>query len=87
MNLRYVGNRTLTFITCGVGELSPGDGFAVPDDAAAAFLARDDVERVLDDPIPKIKKRSTTPTSVAEKQSVEDLKLTTEEVCDVPDDH
>lgn len=87
MNLRYVGSRILTFTTCGVGELSPGDEFVVPDDAAAAFLTRADVEQVLDTPAPKAKKRSTTPASVAEKQSVEDPELTTEEVCGVPDDH
>lgn len=53
MELRYVGNRTISFLNPPVGEVHPGDTFHVElDDPAAAdgLLARADVEEVTDDP-------------------------------------
>jgi hypothetical protein len=49
MKLRYVGSVVTTFITGNVGEVEPGDEFTVSDELAPAFLARVDVEEVVED--------------------------------------
>lgn len=49
MKLRYVGTVPTTFITGSVGSVEPGDEFTVPDELASAFLARADVEEVVEE--------------------------------------
>lgn len=48
MKLRYVGTAPTTFITGSVGVMKYGDEFAVSDELASAFLARSDVEEVME---------------------------------------
>lgn len=47
MRLRYTGPVPITFSSIGV-EAEPGDEFRVPDEDAAGFLSRADVESVPD---------------------------------------
>lgn len=47
MRLRYTGPVPITFPAVGV-ETEPGDEFDVPDEDAAGFLSRADVESVPD---------------------------------------
>lgn len=58
MKLRYTGPFTVTFHTAGVGEVEPGAEFTVPDELAAAFLSRHDIEEVVEDEKPAAKKRA-----------------------------
>jgi hypothetical protein len=46
MKLRYTGTSTVTFVNSLVGEVVPGQEFNVPDEEAAAYLTRSDVEEV-----------------------------------------
>lgn len=50
MRLRYVGSAPTTFMGHGVGEVEPRQEFDVLDDAAGGFLARADIEQVVEAP-------------------------------------
>lgn len=49
MRLRYTGVNPVTFMDARAGECQPGDEFTLPDEDAASFLVRADVEEVKDD--------------------------------------
>ncbi|NUP47552.1 MAG: hypothetical protein HOW97_09615 [Catenulispora sp.] len=51
MLLRYTGSTPVTFTRPGV-EAEPGGTFEVPDDEAAGFLARADIEAAPDENLP-----------------------------------
>lgn len=69
MKLRYTGAGTVSFLTAGVGEVSPGAEFSVPDEFVASFVHRADIEVVPpteDKPMP-----GETPTVSKKKSDAE----------------
>lgn len=89
MRLRYVGSAPTTFITGSVGAVGPGDEFTVPDELVPAFLARTDVEEVVEEPAEtQVKKRSRSkePGQSVSADSGDPEKMS-EENGDVPNDH
>jgi len=48
VRLRYTGERAVSFQAEGTGHAGPGDEFSVPDELAAGFLRRADIEHAGD---------------------------------------
>lgn len=74
MRLIYVGTTPVVFITCGVGEVMPGEEFTVPSEFMDSFIHRTDIEIVsepvkpVDEPIVK-KNRAKASLPTMEEQS------------------
>ena len=95
MKLRYVGVTPTTFVTAGVGEVEPGEEFTVPEEFVEAFVGRDDVEEVEEDPEaaeaaeekPKRRPRSEEPGQSVATDGGDPEKMSEENSGFVPDDH
>lgn len=61
MRLLYTGLLPVTFPSHGV-SVEPGDAFDVPDDAAASYLARADVEAAPEPVLSKPRRGKSEPT-------------------------
>lgn len=90
MKLLYVGTTPITFITGGVGMVTPGEEFNVPDELASAFLGRSDVVETT----ATVEERSSTKRRRGGKEPGQsaaadggDPKKMSEENSGVPDDH
>jgi len=90
VRLRYVGATPITFITGSVGTVSHGDEFTVADELTSSFLARVDVEEVVEVvaevKAPKRRRRTEEPGQSAAADGGDPEKMS-EENGDVPNDH
>lgn len=85
MRLRYIGSAPTSFMALGA-EVFPGDSFEVPDEVAAGYLARADVEEA---PAAGVRSLRKSKPSVSETAGLPpEPTVTPEEVSHgVPDDH
>lgn len=85
MRLRYIGSAPTSFMALGA-EVFPGDPFEVPDEVAASYLARADIEEAPAVEARSLRKSKSSASDPA-GQSPEPT-VTPEEVSHgVPDDH